>query len=260
MGAFAVILRLKDKSLILNRLYRDYVRHVEEISLIEEGYLWQNVSVYVDDNQLAENFLILRSFLQSSEKHIGAYMVANAQPNIQGFSDILRRKRDCHTHLQTSAELEPYVMKSMGWLSNSYEVRYCRADSTTFKPCHSDEKGIVLLTPDTIKRLKSSNISHLTKRAETASIYGLVNEKGEVVASSGIGFLTKKSFSISYVETSLEYRNRGLAKCLTSLASEPLIMKGLVGVYCADSKNEPSLRVAKALGFLPYMDLMCFFN
>jgi ribosomal protein S18 acetylase RimI-like enzyme len=257
---FAVVLKLKDNSLILNRLYRDCVRHVEEISLIEEGYLWQNVSVYVDDNQSVENFLIVHSFSQSGERNVSAYMVADTESTIQRFSDILRRKRDCHTHLQTSAELQPYVMKSMGWLSNSYKVRYSRADSSTFKPYRLDEKGIVLLTPDNIKRLKFSSSPRLIKRAETASIYGFVNEKGEVVASSGVGFLTKKSFSISYTETSPEYRNRGLAKCLTSLASQPLIMKGLVGVYCADVKNEPSIRVARGLGFLPYLDLMCFFD
>lgn len=80
------------------------------------------------------------------------------------------------------------------------------------------------------------------------------------MATSGVGFLTDKSFAISYTETEPEYRNRGIAKCLTSLASEPLINKGLVGVYAADVRNEPSLRVARALGFLPYMDLKCFYN
>jgi predicted GNAT family acetyltransferase len=91
-------------------------------------------------------------------------------------------------------------------------------------------------------------------------VYGYVNEKGELVATSGVGFLTKKSFAISYTETKPIYRSRGIAKCLTSLASEPLINKGLVGVYAADVTNEPSIRVARALGFLPYMDLKCFYN
>jgi predicted GNAT family acetyltransferase len=77
---------------------------------------------------------------------------------------------------------------------------------------------------------------------------------------SGVGFLNSKSFAISYTETEPEYRNKGIAKWLTSLASDPLINKGLIGVYSADITNEPSLRVARALGFMPYRDLKCFYN
>jgi predicted GNAT family acetyltransferase len=87
-----------------------------------------------------------------------------------------------------------------------------------------------------------------------------LSENGKLVATSGVGFLNNKSFVISYVETEPEYRNKGIAKCLTSLASEPLIRKGLVGVYSTDVTNEPSLRVAEALGFIPYLDLKCFHN
>jgi ribosomal protein S18 acetylase RimI-like enzyme len=256
----SVVSKLKDSELILGRLYKDCVCHVEEISLIEEDYLWRGVNVYVDNNKSPQDFLIFRSYSLHGEKNISAYMAADAQSSIQGFSDILRLKKDWHMHLQASPELEASIRKSMGWLINSYNVRYCRADSRTFKPYHMNEKGSILLTPDDIKGFKSLSSPHLVKRAKTAPIYGFLNEKGEMVASSGVGFLTKKSFSISYTETSPEYRNRGIAKYLTSLASEPLIDKGLVGVYCADIKNEPSTKVANALGFIPYKDLLCFFN
>jgi hypothetical protein len=257
---FEVVSKLKESGLILKRLYADCVRHVEEISLIEEGYLWRNVSVYVDDDRHPQDFLLTHSASHQGEKNIGAYMTAEDQSNVQRFADILKRKKNCHMHLQTSVELESSIRESMIWLTNSYTVRYCRADSKTFKPYHLNSKGIVLLTPHNIRRFKSLSSPHMTKRIETAPVYGFINEKGKIVATSGVGFLTKKSFSISYTETSPENRNQGLAKCLTSLASEPLIIKGLVGVYCADIKNEPSIRVAKALGFLPHRDLACFFS
>lgn len=98
------------------------------------------------------------------------------------------------------------------------------------------------------------------KRLETGQIYGYVNEEGEMVATSGVGFLAKRSFSVSYTETAAEYRGRRIAKCLTSLASEPLIRKGLIGVYAADITNKASVGVAEGLGFVPYKDMMCFQN
>lgn len=255
-----MVFKLKKNKLILKRLYEDCVCHVEEISLIEEDYLWQGVSVYADNAHSPSDFLLIRSFSHQGEKNISAYMAADTQSNVRRFAEILRLKRKCHLHLQTYIELESAVKESMSWLAKTYNVRYCRADSNTFKPFHLDEKGIVLLTPNNVGKYKSLSSWNLIKRVETAPVYGLVNDKGELVASSGVGFLTKKSFSISYTETSPEYRNRGIATWLTSLASEQLITKRLVGVYCADIKNEPSLRVASALGFLPYKELICFLN
>lgn len=250
-----MVFRLKEKSVILERLYRDCVRYVEEISLIEEDYLWQNVSVYVDDSRSLQDFLILRE-----GRSLSAYMTAENPSTVPEFAEILKAKRDFKMHLQTSIELESYVKRFLSWLSNTYTVRYCRADSKSFKPQCLHKKAAIRLTPDNIKELQLSPSLRFVKRVETAPVYGYVNEKGELVATSGVGFLTKKSFAISYTETEPEYRNRGIAKCLTSLASEPLINKGLIGVYAADVTNEPSVRVAIALGFLPYTDLKCFYN
>ncbi|MGQ9597109.1 MAG: GNAT family N-acetyltransferase [Thermoproteota archaeon] len=116
------------------------------------------------------------------------------------------------------------------------------------------------MTPANIRELLPSASSNFIKRIETAPVYAYADEKGKLVAMSGVGFLTKRSFAISYTETEPEYRGRGIAKCLTSLSSEALIKKGLVGVYSADVTNEPSLGVAEGLGFLPYKDLKCFYK
>ena len=56
-----MVLRLRNNKSILQRLYQDCVSHVEEISLIEETYLWRNVQVYVDDPNSMDEFLILHS-------------------------------------------------------------------------------------------------------------------------------------------------------------------------------------------------------
>jgi predicted GNAT family acetyltransferase len=116
------------------------------------------------------------------------------------------------------------------------------------------------MTPENIRSLWPSASPSLRKRVKTAPVYACVNESGKLVGTSGVGFLNKKSFVISYTETESEYRNRGIAKFLTTLASEPLIAKGLVGVYSTDITNEPSLAVARALGFAPYCELKCFYN
>lgn len=148
----------------------------------------------------------------------------------------------------------------MKWLPNTYTVRYCRANSESFMPHSSHEKSAIRLTPENIKQFEPSASACFIERMKTAPVYGYVNKNGELVAISGVGFLTEKSFAISYTEAEPEYRSRGIAKCLTSLASEPLITKGLVGVHAADITNEPSIRVAKAIGFLPCQDLKCFHN
>jgi len=100
----------------------------------------------------------------------------------------------------------------MDWLPKSYAVRYLRADSQTFKPYLLNSEKAVQLTPENIKQLQSSVSPHLVKRIATAPVYGYLNEKQELVAMSGVGFLTKKSFAISYTETNVECRNKGLAK------------------------------------------------
>jgi len=255
-----MVLELRDKDRILPRLYEDFVSYVEEISLIEEDYLWSNVRVYVDDPRSIDEFLILHSppFYQGG-KSLSAYMTAKNPSTILKFADILKGKRHFHVHLQTSAKVS-HVKRFMPWLTKTYTVCYCRADSATFKPLCQHRTMAIRLTPENIKKLQPSASPHFIKRLETAPVYGYVNEKEELVATSGVGFLTKKSFSISYTETEPEYRGRGIAKCLTSLASEPLIKKGLVGVYAADITNEPSLGVARDLGFLPYRKLKCFYN
>lgn len=256
-----MVSELKNMQRILPILYEDCVSYVEEISLIEERYLWDNVRVYVDDTHSIKDFLIMHSpsFFMGG-RSVGAYMKAENASTVSEFGEMLRAERDVPIHLQTSMEVEPYVGQLIEWLHKRYIVRYHRADIKTFRPHHRHKQRAVLLTPENVKQYQPLASSHFVKRLETAQVYGYVNEEREMVATSGDGFLTRKSFAISYTETEPEYRGRGIAKCLTSLASEPLIKKGLIGVYAADVTNKPSLGVAQGLGFLPYKNMMCFYN
>jgi len=255
------IFELEDKEGILPILYGDCVSHVEEISLIEEDYLWGNVTVYVNDLTSMQEFLLLHSpsFFWGG-RSISAYMKAKDPLTIAKFGEVLKRGKDVRMHLQTSVGVEPYIRQFMKWLNKAYTVRYHRADAHTFRPNFQNKERAVLLTPENVKEYMPSASARFIKRLETAQVYGYVNEEGRMVATSGIGFLTRKSFSISYTETEPEYRGRGIAKCLTSLASEPLIRKGLIGVYAADTTNRPSIGVAEGLGFLRYKEMMCFYN
>jgi len=254
-----MVLRLRNKNMILPRLYEDYIAHVEAISLIEEDYLWHNVQVYAKDSSSMEEFLILHSpSFYWGGKSLSAYMTAHEPSMIQEFAAILEKRKDYRTHLETSAETK-HVEEFMPWLSQTYTVRYFRVDASTFRPSCQHRANAVPLTPKNAKRLDPSASPFFIKRLKTAPVYGYLNEKGELVATSGVGWLTKKSFSISYTETKPQYRGRGIAKCLTSLASEPLIKKGLIGVYVADVTNLSSMAVAEGLGFQPYRDMTCFF-
>jgi len=255
-----MVLLLKNTSAILPRLYEDPVVYVEEISLIEEDYLWRNVQVYVEDLSSMEEFLILHTpSFHRKGKSLSAYMNTQKPGTVQKFASILKKKRNYHTHLETSTK-PGYVKRLMPWLTKSYTVRYLRTDASTFRPDCQHRANSVQLTPENVKQLDPSASPSLIKRLTTAPVYGYLNEKDELVATSGVGWLTKKSFSISYTETKPDYRRRGITKCLTSLACEPLIRKGLIGVYCADVTNPPSLRVATGLGFQPHQDLKCFYN
>lgn len=252
-----MVLLLKNKKTILPQLYQDSVIYVEEISLVEEDYLWHNVQVYVEDPNSMNEFLVMQ--FDTKRKSLSAYMRAQNPTTIQKFAGIMRRKRDCQTHLQTLTPAS-YIKKHMPWLTKVYTARYHCVNSSAFKPSCRHEARAVRLTPQNIMRLDPAASSQYVKRLKTAPIYGYLDEKGELVATSGVGYLTKKSFSISYTETKPDYRGRGIAKCLTSLACEPLIKMGLIGVYAADVANQPSLGVAKGLGFKPYTDLKCFHN
>lgn len=255
-----MVSKLKNNNKILPRLYEDPVSHVEEISLIEENYLWQNVTVYVDDTNLMQQFLIVHSpSFYWDGRSISAYITAKNPTAMTQFAQILEKRKDFQTHLQTTAAPSD-IRRLMPWLTKTYTVRYCRANPDTFKPHCKHRARAIRLTPENIKRLQPSASSVFVKRLETAPVYGYVNKKGELMAMSGVGFITKKSFSISYTETNPEYRGRGIAKCLTTLASEPLIKKGLVGIYAADVTNKPSLGVALELGFQPYRDLNCYYD
>jgi len=254
-----MVVELRDRNRILPRLYEDFVTYVEEISLIEEKYLWQNVRIYVNDQNSCQEFLILRLAVSPKRKNISVYMTAESSATVQTFSDVLKEKKKINVHVQTTTR-EAHIRQFMPWLTKSYTVRYCCATSTSFQPhCQHQEKAI-RLTAENIKQFNLSASPLFIKRLKTAPVYGYVNEHKELIATSGVGFLTKKSFGISYTETRPEYRCQGIAKCLTSLASEPLIKKGLIGIYAADITNQPSLRVARGLGFQPYRDLKCFYN
>jgi ribosomal protein S18 acetylase RimI-like enzyme len=246
--------------MILPRLYQDYIVHVEAISLIEEDYLWNEVQVHVKDSSSMEEFLILYSpSLYSSGKSLSVYMTAREPSTIQEFANILEAEKHYRAHLETSTETK-YVKELIPWLTQSYNVRYFFADASIFKPSCQHRANAVQLTPENVKRLDPSASPLFVKRLKTAVVYGYLNELGKLVATSGVGWLTKKSFSISYTETKPEYRGLGIAKCLTSLASEPLIEKGLIAVYAADVTNTSSLGVAMGLGFRPHRDLRCFYN
>ncbi len=252
-----MVLRLKNTSAILPRLYEDPVTYVEEISLIEEDYLWHNVQVYVDDLNSMKEFLVMQ--FDAKRKSLSAYMTAQDSNTIQKFAGIMRRKKGCQTHLQTLTSAS-YIKKHVPWLTKVYTARYHYVNSSIFKPNRKHEATAVRLTPQNIVRLDPTASPLYVKRLETAPVYGCLDEEGKLVATSGVGYVTKKSFSISYTETEPDYRGHGIAKCLTSLACEPLIKMGLIGVYAADVANQPSLGVAEGLGFKPYKDLKCFYN
>ena len=255
-----MVLRLKNTKSILPRLYEDCISYVEEISLTEETYLWRNVQVYVESSNTMEEFLVLRSpSVYWSGTSLSAYMTARKPSTIREFAGILKKKGHYRTHLETSTPATQ-IKKCIPWLTKRYTVRYLCADSSTFKPDHKHQARAVLLTPDNIPRLDPTASSLYVKRLKTAPVYGYPNEKGILVATSGVGWLTQKSFSISYTETKPRYRRRGIAKCLTSLASESRVKKGLIGVYASDITNKPSLKVGIGLGFEPHCDFNCFYN
>lgn len=190
---------------------------------------------------------------------LSAYMTAQEQSTIRKFAAILNKKKHYKTHLETSTPATQ-IRECMSWLTNEYAVRYLCADSSTFKPDYKHQVKAVLLTPDNVLKLDPNASALYVKRVKTASVYGYLNNKEVLVATSGVGWLTKKSFSISYTQTKPRYRRRGIAKCLTSLASEPLIKKGLIGVYASDVTNRPSLGVGLSLGFHLCGDLNCFYS
>ena len=255
-----MVLRLKNAKSILPRLYKDCVSYVEEISLIEETGLWRNVQVYVESSKTMEDFLLLHSpSFYWSGTSLSAYMTAQKPSTIREFAEILKKKEDCKTHLETSTPATQ-IKKHMPWLTKRYIVRYLCVDSSTFKPDYKHQAKAVLLTQDNILKLDPNASPPYVRRVKTAPVYGYLNEKGMLVATSGVGWLTKRSFSISYTETKPRYRQQGIAKCLTSLASEPLIKKGLIGVYASDATNKASLGVGLSLGFHPYRDLNCFYS
>ena len=252
-----MVLLLKDKKTILPRLYQDSVIYVEEISLVEEDYLWRNVQVYVENPNSMKEFLVMQ--FDRKRRSLSAYMTAEKPTTIEKFAGIMRRRKDYQTHLQTSTPAS-YIKKYMPWLTKVYTARYHRVDSSAFKPSRMHVAKAVRLTPQNVTKLDPSASPVYIKRLETAPVYGYLDERGQLIATSGVGYLTKKSFSISYTETKPDYRGRGIAKCLTSLACEPLIKKRLIGVYAADATNKPSLGVAKGLGFKPYCYIKCFHN
>jgi len=172
-----MVVQLKNKKAILPRLYQDCVSYVEEISLIEEIYLWHNVQVYVESSNSAQEFLILHSpSFYWSGKSLSAYMTATKPSTIREFAVILRKKRSYRTHLETSTPANR-IKKCMPWLTKRYTVRYLCADSSTFKPNHRYQDRAVLLTPGNIARLDPTASPLYIKRLETAPVYGYLNKR-----------------------------------------------------------------------------------
>lgn len=137
-----MVLKLENIRELLPILYDDCISYVEEISLIEEDYLWKNVNVYVDNIRSIQQFLILHSpSFYFGGQSLSAYMKANDPSIISRFEKIIVQQEKDKVHLQTSMETTPFVQCYIGWLDKTYTVRYHRADIHTFRPsCQHREK------------------------------------------------------------------------------------------------------------------------
>lgn len=239
---------------ILNFLYGDERRYIEEISIIENMYLYPDIEIYVDDPGDIKKFLILQ------KNRVGNYSVFLHSAGDHDFTRKAFEKVSPleKSHLQTGDFEKRFFQETCNTISSyRYLIMCFRSDKFTpvYKPVP------LRITPDMkykdLNEISHGNGSRFREQARHGVFYA-VRDNGAWAALGGSG-VWSYNYCYLFVDTETQYRGRGYARAVLSYAIRDILNRGKKPVYALDPTNEPSLRLARRLGFVPYTTRECFF-
>lgn len=247
---------LKNYSLLLGHLYKSEPEFVEEISIIERMYLYPDIKVFVDDQKKISSFLLLQRNLAG---HVGAYMKIGSNPDtLEAMREILSQ----HNKLHIQSDLvEKKFLSNKFKITSEYQYLIMKMDSSDFLPVTETGLNPILITPDIsskeLKQLSGNNPNRFREEIRHGIFYGF-KEDGEWISFSGAGVMSRNCMYI-YVHTEPEHRGKGLGKICVSRVVGEIIKAGKQPVYALDPTNVPSMKIARLLGFKPYLTKECLY-
>jgi len=249
------MIEIKNYSRILGFLYRNEVEFMEEISIIERMYLYPDILVFVDNPEDISGFILMQ------KNHIGnisVYMkIGNNEDYLQEAYNFLNEFEKVHIQCDKP---EKEFLKDKLKISGEYQYQIMKFNPSKFKPIR--EPVPIPITPDLpfedLNELSAGNGHRFREEIRHGVFYGY-KIKNKWAAFAGAGVLSRNCLYL-YVNTESEFRGRGLGKCSVSFCIEEILRRGKNPVYALDPKNIPSMKIAKYLGFEPFITKVCLFG
>jgi GNAT superfamily N-acetyltransferase len=244
------MIELYNLSTLLNYLYRDEIRHVEEISMIEQMYLNPDIQVFVDNIRQVSKFLLVRenrlcdhsAFLEAGEDET---FLCEAAEILKPYQKL---------HLQTG-QWEKSKMQNELSIIHDYKYVIMEFHSENFNPVSRTVP--VKLTPDSdisdLREISYGDVDRFREEIRHGTAYG-VKINGSWVSTAG-SKIRSRNYEYMFVDTDAEYRGKGLAASVLSFAIKDILNRGKKPVYALDAENKPSMKLAKRMGFTPYITL-----
>jgi GNAT superfamily N-acetyltransferase len=250
-----MITELYNLSTFLNYLYRDEIRHVEEISMIEQMYLNPDIRVFVDDIKDISKFLLIRENRLCD--HSAFLEAGNDDSFLLQAADLLK---PCEKlHLQTG-EWEKSRLENQLSVIHSYGYVIMEFRPENFNPVFKPVP--VKLTADSdaadLREISCGDTDRFREEIRHGTLFGFkIDNKWVSTAGS---LIRSRNCNYIFVDTDAEHRGKGFAGSVLSHAIRDVIDRGKKPVYALDSENKPSMKLAKKMGFVPYTTLECMFT
>jgi GNAT superfamily N-acetyltransferase len=239
----------------VNFLYKDEIRRVEEIYIIENLYLSPKIHIFVDkDKDDMIRFMLVQ---KDNEGGCFAFIEANGNENfIKKSVEILNTQKSVQVQCSESDKI--LIAKHIQFLTE-FEYMIMKFEPDKFKPVHGPEPTRITtaISFEELVEISGQHPERYREQIRHGILYGF-KEKNRWISLGG-SFVHSKNYNYIFIETSPKYRGRGLAKATLSRSIEETLKEGKMPVYALDASNKPSLNLALKMGFTPYIKLRCGF-
>jgi GNAT superfamily N-acetyltransferase len=246
---------LYNLSTLLNFLYRDEIRHIEEISMIEHMYLNPDLQVFVDNIRQISKFLLVR---ENRLLDHSAFLEAGEDEDF--LNEAISILKPCRKlHLQTG-EWEKERIENKLSIVHDYKYVIMGFDSGNFNPVLKPVP--IKLSADSdesdLKEISCGDADRFREEIRHGTAFG-IKLNGKWVSTAGSG-IRSGNYDYMFVDTDADCRGKGYAAAVLSYAIKDVLERGKKPVYALDAENKPSMKLAKKMGFYPYITLEGMFT
>lgn len=251
--------QLKKYAKILDFLYRDEVKYIEEISVIEKMYLSPQIKIFVDSVNDITCFLIIQ---KRDSYNINVFLDSKDSREFTARTAVMLESF-IKCHVQTG-DMERDLLKDLCSVHSEYRYQIMESDkkrSVEESSAEAFPQDILRITPQThiklLNQLSGGEGELLREEARHGFLFVKMID-GDWAAQAGT-CNRSRNYDYLFVETHRDHRGKGYAREVLSLAVNEAYKRNKKPLYALDTANIPSLKLAEKLGFTPSVNRRCLF-